>query len=113
MDSGVAACIIGTLARVSEIYDKETIKRSDDLSGKSSSSSPSVASEIIKDRRFEQLVECVLSGVNVEKRKKESLMRRLDKNSEETDIEQVLDEEDAQEDEGLNIRDVCRAGESF
>ena len=40
-------------------------------------------------------------------------MRRLDKNSEETDIEQVLDEEDAQEDEGLNIRDVCRAGESF
>ena len=111
MDSGVAACIIGTLAHVSEIYDKEIMRRS--ISEKSSSSSSSVAPEITKDRRFEQLVECVLSGVNVVKRKKESLMRRLDKNSEETDIEQVLDEEDAQEDEGLNIRDVCRAGESF
>ena len=103
MDSGVAACIIGTLAHVCEIYDKEMIKRSDYRH--------SVAPEIINDRRFEQLVECILSGVNVEKRKNELLMRRLDKNSEETsDIEQILDEEDAQEDEGLNVRDICRAG---
>lgn len=104
MDSGVAACIIGTLAHACEIYDKEIIKRSETEKPKSS------APEITTDRRFEQLVECVLSGVNVKKRKRESLMRRLEKNSEgTTNIEEILDEEDAQEDEGLKSRDACRA----
>jgi GTP:adenosylcobinamide-phosphate guanylyltransferase len=104
MDSGVAACIIGTLAHVCEIFDKETMKQSP---GKISSS----ASEVTTDRRFEQLVECVVSGVNVLKRKKQSLTRQLEKNSEEAaDIEHILDQENAKEDEGLNVRDACRAG---
>lgn len=105
MDSGVAACIIGTLAHVCEIYDKEVLKRSD-----ANDRVHSVAPDITTDRRFEQLVECVLNGVNVQKRKKQSLTRQLEKNSEEAaDIEQILDEEDAQVDEGLNVRDACRA----
>lgn len=105
IDSGVAACIIGTLAHVCEIYDKEKRKKleTDDII-------QSVAPELTTDRRFEQLVECVLNGVNVQKRKKQSLTRQLEKNSEEAaDIEQILDEEDAQVDEGLNVRDACRA----
>jgi hypothetical protein len=63
------------------------------------------------DRRFEQLVECVISGVNIKKRKAESLERQLSKSNDEitTDIEEVLDEEDNRMDEGLNIRDACRA----
>jgi hypothetical protein len=105
MDSGVAACIIGTLAHVCEIYDKEALKRSD-----ADDRAHSVAPDITTDRRFEQLVECVLNGVNVQKRKKQTLTRQLEKNSEEAaDIEQILDEEDAQIDEGLNVRDACRA----
>eukprot|EP00980_Cylindrotheca_fusiformis_P007971 scaffold1697_cov120-Cylindrotheca_fusiformis.AAC.53 len=105
IDSGVAACIIGALAHVSEIYDKEKRKRSE-----TDDRARSVAPDLTTDRRFEQLIECVLGGVNVQKRKKQSLTRQLEKNSEEaTDIEQVLDEEDAQLDEGLSIRDSCRA----
>jgi hypothetical protein len=106
MDSGVAACIIGTLAHVCEIYDKETMQRAQSSAEKPRSAAP----EITTDRRFEQLVECVLSGVNVKKRKRESLDRRLDKSDEEVpDIEDLLDEADAQEDDGLNTRDACRA----
>jgi hypothetical protein len=106
MGSGVAACMIGTLAHVCEIYDKEVLKRAA-LTGESTRSA---APEITRDRRFEQLVECVLSGVNIEKRKRESLTQKLDWNSDEAaDIEEILDEEDAQVDEGLNVRDGCRA----
>ena len=104
MDSGVAACIIGTLAHVCEIYDKEHINISE------VDKPQSAAPDLTTDRRFEQLVECVLNGVNVKKRKKESLMRSMERRSEDsTDIEEILDEEDAQEDEGLNTRDACRA----
>jgi hypothetical protein len=106
MGSGVAACMIGTLAHVCEIYDKEVLKRAA-LTGESTRSA---APDITADRRFEQLVECVLSGVNIKKRKRESLMQKLDWNSDEAaDIEEILDEEDAQVDEGLNVRDGCRA----
>ena len=37
-------------------------------------------------------------------------MRNLERHSTDaTDIEEILDEEDVQEDEGLNARDACRA----
>jgi hypothetical protein len=105
-DAGLAACIIGTVGHACEIYDQEMLKRSNPSDEKP----PSAAPELTTDRRFEQLIECVLSGVRVNKRKRESLTRRLQESSEDVaDIEDILDDEDAQEDEGLKIRDSCRA----
>ncbi|KAL3921729.1 MAG: hypothetical protein SGARI_006610, partial [Bacillariaceae sp.] len=115
IDPGVAACIIGNLARVCELYDKEVMHRADNNdnadNGESSYEKPkSIASEVTSDRRFEQLVECVISGINVQKRKAEFMQRQMDKDTDEAaDIEEVLDEEHARIDEGLNIRDMCRA----
>ena len=105
MDSGVAACVIGTIAHVCEVYDKEILTRATSRGEKISSAAP----ELTTDRRFEQLVECVLSGVNVKKRKREALKQRLDRNLESADIEEILDGEDAQESDGLNVPDACRA----
>lgn len=110
MDSGVAASMVSTLAWVCEIYDKEVMKRNAALAD-DADRPESVAPVITTDRRFEQLVECVLSGVNVKKRKRESLLKQLDRHNdgETKDIEEVLDGEDAQEDAGLNAIDACRA----
>ena len=121
IDPGVAACIIGRLAFACEQYD-QVQKRStqidntngivdDEDSDNKNSKLESAAPQLTADRRFEQLVECVISGVNIKKRKEESLQRQLDKSSDEivTNIEEVLDEENARFDEGLNIRDACRA----
>jgi hypothetical protein len=62
MDCGLAACVIATLGRICELHDE-------------------FVDDILKDRRFEQLVECVMCGV---------------------------DHKDAYT-EGLSIRDACRA----
>jgi hypothetical protein len=126
IDPGVAACIIGRLAFACEQY--EQVQRrltneycdntnyddgtTDQSDGDKNKNKPeSAAPQLTTDRRFEQLVECVISGVNIKKRKAESLERRLSKSTDEitTDIEEVLDEEDNRFDEGLNIRDACRA----
>ncbi|KAG7351141.1 hypothetical protein IV203_010501 [Nitzschia inconspicua] len=112
IDAGVAACIISNLAQACEMYDKETLRRASqpDPNDTKEEKPKSVAPGITKDRRFEQLVECVISGVNVQKRKAEYLQRQLEKSTDEAaDIEEVLDEEKSQIDEGLNIRDSCRA----
>jgi hypothetical protein len=121
IDPGVAACIIGRLAFACEQYEQvqkrftqldNTNDTLDDEDSDSKSNKPeSAAPQLTTDRRFEQLVECVISGVNIKKRKEESLQRQLDKSNDEivTNIEEVLDEEDARFDEGLNIRDACRA----
>jgi len=124
IDPGVAACIIGRLAFACEQYEqvKKRLAKIDNINDKDYDDSDnndnnnnnqpeSAAPQLTTDRRFEQLVECVISGVNIKKRKEESLQRKLDKSTDEivTDIEEVLDEEDACFDEGLNIRDACRA----
>ncbi|GAX13938.1 hypothetical protein FisN_5Lh158 [Fistulifera solaris] len=62
MDCGLAACVIATLGRICELQEE-------------------FADDILKDRRFEQLVECVMCGV---------------------------DHKDTYT-EGLSIRDACRA----
>ena len=110
IDSGLAASILSTLAWVCEIYDKEVMRRNAGL-GDGVERPGSVAPIITTDRRFEQLVECVLSGVNVKKRKRESLLKQLDRHSDgqTADIEEILDQEDAQEDAGLSAIDACRA----
>jgi hypothetical protein len=128
IDPGVAACIIGRLAFACEQYeqvqrrltneycdntnyDDDAADQSDDDTNKNKNKPESAAPQLTTDRRFEQLVECVISGVNIKKRKAESLERQLSKSTDEitTDIEEVLDEEDNRFDEGLNIRDACRA----
>lgn len=106
IDSGVAACVIGTLAHVSEICDKER-ERLSQLCGEKKPAT--IATDLITDRRFEQLVECLLSGVNVKKRKREALQLMTDAARDEEDIENLLDEESLEESDGLTARDACRA----
>mmetsp|Transcript_19223 Transcript_19223/g.47869 ORF Transcript_19223/g.47869 Transcript_19223/m.47869 type:complete len:1517 (-) Transcript_19223:49-4599(-) len=127
IDPGVAACIIGRLAFACEQYEQvqkrltneycdtssydEEDSEQQDEDNNNNNKSESAGSQITGDRRFEQLVECVISGVNIKKRKVEALERTITKSTDEitTDIEEVLDEEDNHFDEGLNIRDACRA----
>ena len=82
IQAGVAACLIGTIAYACELYDNEVTRREEHFSNSSKEncddkqrrrfrSSESVASDIVKNRRFEQVVECILCGVDVKKRKKE------------------------------------------
>lgn len=99
IDSGVAACLIGTLGHVCELYQKQ-------------GGSSSVSEDIVKDRRFEQLVECLSCGVNVKKERKEWVEMQQHQHeglasSTVDDIEEIL--EDVQFAEGLSIRDSCRA----
>jgi hypothetical protein len=109
MDSGVAACLIGTLGHACEVYEKVQAKASERRRRRRRTS---VAEDIIKDRRFEQLIECVLCGVDVKKRKKEypALVENHDRQASSDDvIEDILENEDVHFDEGLCIRDSCRA----
>jgi hypothetical protein len=114
MDCGVAASLIGILAHVCEVYDSVAAARvSRDEKSRLRSSVPA-AVDMVKDRRFEQLVECVLCGVDVKKRKKEHLrQQQLDGDADLEDIEDVLKGEDVKIDEGLCIRDACRAAWGF
>jgi hypothetical protein len=102
VDAGAAACAIGMIARLCELYDKK-------ISGESQNMK-STGSVIIKDRRFEQLVECVLCGVDVKKRRREGLQMRSETASgTQHDIEALLDGESGTVDEGLTVADSCRA----
>ena len=102
VDAGAAACAIGMIARLCELYDKKISGNSDNMK--------STGSVIIKDRRFEQLVECVLCGVDVKMRRREGLQMRSETASgTEDDIETLLDGESGTFDEGLTVADSCRA----
>ena len=93
IDSGIAASMISTIARLCIQYDKRT--------------GESIGKQISKDRRFEQLVECVFCGVDVRKRKREA--QTLAEGDDTFDMEELLDEEDTKIDEGLSVPDACRA----
>jgi len=98
MDSGVAACLVGTIGHVCELYEKKCDRV--------------VTDDIVSDRRFEQLVECILCGVDMKKRRKEwSKLQQQQENDGSVslveDIEEILQE--AHFAEGLSIRDSCRA----
>jgi hypothetical protein len=110
VDPGVAACVISNLARACELYDKEMLHRASyhNHGNDERETHKSVAPEISTDRRFEQLVECVVSGVNIQKQKAEYIHRQMD-NSPDVDLEEVLDEENLQVDDGLSLQDSCRA----
>lgn len=127
IDSGVAACLIGTLARLCEVYDREMLSycRQQEIEESLSSSKKrskrrlsdpsSAASDLIKDRRFEQVVECLLCGVNVEQRKRQYLSQFLDTKRDDEDaeapddVEGIVEGDQVHVREGLNIRDACRA----
>ena len=70
------------------------------------------------DRRFEQLVECLVCGVDVKKRKREYLSMSIDSRrvddgpdslADNDDIEELMEGDEVKVREGLNIRDACRA----
>jgi hypothetical protein len=103
LDCGVAACLIGTLGHVCELYDQQTATRKNDQDVQHQHPT---AAEMVKDRRFEQLVECVLCGVDV--------IKLSDKGESNSDlkvehIKEVLDAENPRVGDGLSIRDACRA----
>jgi len=95
IDSGVAASLIATMARLCTEYDNKTGK--------------SVGKDIIKDRRFEQLVECVNCGVDVRKRRVEAQKLMAGGDDAEIDMEDLLDEGNIKINEGISVLDACRA----
>ena len=116
VDAGAAAFCIGTVARICQHYDNHRGPRQrrrrkrrkdveDDSSSSSSSSSgaSSVSADIIKDRRFEQLVECVLCGLNIPSRKRQA------QDFNETDTTPQKEIEDVLDDRSLSISNTCRA----
>ena len=103
VDSGIAACIIGVLGHTCELYDKQSVRRS----GRRGEVHRSAAADIRKDRRFEQLVECIISGVKLSKTKNDDSDDV--EPSESIDIEHLLDSTEKQVAEGIIARDCCRA----
>lgn len=114
MDCGLAACLIGTLAHACEIYDQmdhsvttTTTTTTRDRSihdPEKKDVHRSVGLDLINDRRFEQLVECMLCGVeevNMAKGRSPAGMRFNATNIHKTAHIYVPP--------GLSIRDCCRA----
>eukprot|EP00934_Nitzschia_sp_Nitz4_P005833 Nitzschia sp. Nitz4//scaffold13_size275219//181877//185890//NITZ4_000891-RA/size275219-augustus-gene-0.269-mRNA-1//-1//CDS//3329536065//5823//frame0 len=97
IDSSVAACIIGIMGHACEHYDKAQSQILDNTSMERPIPS---YKDIVADRRFEQLVECIISSVNVEKRKREK--------ESSTDDLPAAPEEDSEKC-NLSVRDACRA----
>ncbi len=90
------------IARLCELYDRNTPGDTQD--------SKATGKLILDNRRFGQLVECVLCGVDVNKRKLEALEMRSEKPLNSQDIiETLLDGDHANFDEGLSVADSCRA----
>lgn len=110
IDPGVAACLIGTLGLVSDDYERKQ-KISHEPVERSTSVDYSITDQIISDRRFEQVLECLVCGIDVKYRIKEdieqSTVSRHELNP--SEMEQILSIEDVRYDKGLSIRDCCRA----
>lgn len=129
IDSGVAACLIGTVARICEIYDREVLSlnrqqeegslppssKNNRRQNNKPSDPTSATVDVVRDRRFEQIVECLLCGVDVKRRKREYLSQFLDSKREDgnsqitDDVEEIVDGEQLEVTDGLNVRDACRA----
>ena len=113
MDPGVAASLVGILAHVAEMYDKKaSLLRVPSDRKKGGRPMESAAASIIQERRFEQLIECILCGIDVRKRMREHKQQEQQENHGDhapENLEEILEEEHAKMDEGLSIRDACRA----
>lgn len=105
-DPGLAASLIATLAHLWEIQSLPTPYAGGRKA--STNSTALVAEEMVNDRRFEQLVECLSCGIDIEKRSEEALALRMHREADEKD-DLVHLMNGSQIDEGLSIRDSCRA----
>lgn len=106
LDPGLAACLIATLAHVCEV-----IGGNDD-----NNNTIRCARELLLERQFEQLVECLVCGLDVPKLTKDYAKLLLDADRVEPgnrDIFHVLTKmagtENSNYDEGLSVGDCCRA----
>jgi len=119
IDSGIAACLIGTVAQVCEKYDNSILlqNRLQEKEDNGNTDDPiSAANDLVNDRRFEQLIECLVCGVNVKQRKLEHMSMELKwsdaalkETNDKDDIHDLMEGNQLQVREGLNIRDACRA----
>lgn len=116
-DPGIAACLVGALAHAQEVYERQSnddqLKKPLKRRRKFFRSSDT---KIIEERRFEQLVECILCGMDVSRRKDE--LKKLDDDVSTLDssnVEDILDQSGASltYSPGLTIRDACRAAWGF
>ncbi|GKY96438.1 hypothetical protein MPSEU_000603300 [Mayamaea pseudoterrestris] len=103
IDPGIAACLLGVLGHVCELYDdrRKALDPSQQF--------VPISAQMAKDRRLEQLIECVLCGINVKQRTEEFTMQNLDHNVKPDCIEEILDTEEVKATGGLSIRDASRA----
>jgi hypothetical protein len=103
--------LIGTLGYVCDKYEKKRATTYLHQNLDNSDTTYSVAEEIINDRRFEQVLECLVCGIDVKYRLKESLELSAinSRESNVTDVKHLLSIEDVRYDRGLSIRDCCRA----
>lgn len=118
-DAGLAAYAIGVIAGATDLFEKHhrTHRKSNKEGEDSSSSSSDIfVEDMVKNRRWEQIVECVLCGVDVKKRMRE-LNTLLDTKNNESEHDKSPDrsiENDSSSEEydiieGLNVADASRA----
>ena len=103
IDAGLAASLVATLAHLWEIQQARQLSSSS-VPG-SSNATALVAAELVNDRRFEQLIETIICGVDVNKRKEEALALHIQPDTD--DLVRLIQHSQIQE--GLSIRDSCRA----
>ena len=111
-DAGNAAYSIGVIAGATDLFEKNHRENRE-----SPSSSEFYIESVVKDRRWEQIVECVLCGVDVRKRMQEfeTLIgdSDIDSMSDEANLSVEADmtsnEEDSTIRDGLDVADASRA----
>jgi hypothetical protein len=114
IDSGIAACLIATLGYLCDQYQ---YSRAAAHVYDESTTDTMVHADLVKDRRFEQLVECLVCGVHVRSRRHDWAAAPAVSSNETTSSTVTVDVEDAVETmveeadfvQGLSIRDSCRA----
>jgi hypothetical protein len=104
-DSGVAASLVATLSHVWEVVSVPH-NMPPGSTNPHGNATGLVARELVNDRRFEQLIETILCGLDMDKRLQEASAWQ---EQEEFSNDLVLLMNDASIHEGLSIRDACRA----
>ena len=116
MDPGVAAALIGALAHAQEVFDRwdrhQEVGEKEETRRKRRKRGFRVSlddNNIVRERRFEQLVECMLCGLDTTL-SRETLAQEGPE-AQPLQVQDLLDNEDvrsASTQAGLSIRDACR-----
>eukprot|EP00977_Amphora_coffeiformis_P017885 scaffold6007_cov183-Amphora_coffeaeformis.AAC.9 len=109
-DAGLAASLIATLAHLWEMQQLHIRSSGGIPAGSTSNATALVAAELVHDRRFEQLLETITCGVNVNQQKKEAMASKIhhhDDSNSDDDLVHLIQHSQIQD--GLSIRDSCRA----